>query len=232
MARRAQLAHDASEEPITLLAVSPRPRLTDVRRRQILEAAADVIVARGLPDTRIADIAESVGVSPPLIMYYFESKDELLAEALAHKDRQFFDSVSASIAAGDSPADRLATLIDATCPSNGGTSIDDDYALWIEAWSRARHDEAVASTRRKMDATWRRAVAEVVAEGQAAGQFDAAVHPERFALKITALIDGLAIHVMLGDDDIGPEDMRRICLDAAGSELGFPLELSSSPTQS
>lgn len=207
----------------TLPRVSPRPRLTDVRRSQILEAAAEVIVDRGLAETRVADIAEKVGVSPALIMYYFDSKDGLLGEALAHKDRQFFESVAGSIADGASPAERLTRFIEASCPHTGDGSVDDDYALWIEAWSRARHDRAVASARHVMDANWRRAVAEMVADGQATGDFSSQVDPDQFALKITALIDGLAIQVVLGDDDVGPGEMREICLQVASDELGFHL---------
>lgn len=200
--------------------VSPRPKLTDVRRRQILEAAGHVIAERGLGETRVADIADVIGVSPALVMYYFESKDGLLGEALAHKDRQFFESVSEAMASQASPTERLVTLIRASCPSLGdGASVDEDYVLWMEAWSRSRHDRAVARARHEMDARWRATMADVVREGQAAGEFDADVDPEEFALKITALIDGLAIQVVLGDEDVGPADMLRLCLDVASEDL-------------
>src|SRR5262245_41400513 len=52
------------------------------RHQEILDAAARVITDRGLAETRISDIAEEAGVSPGLILYYFDSKDRLLAEAL------------------------------------------------------------------------------------------------------------------------------------------------------
>jgi AcrR family transcriptional regulator len=43
------------------------------RHQEILDAAARVITDRGLAETRISDIAEEAGVSPGLILYYFES---------------------------------------------------------------------------------------------------------------------------------------------------------------
>jgi len=61
--------------------MSPRRRLSHARRTQILEATAEVIGQRGFSDTRVADIAERAGTSAALILYYFESKDVLLAEA-------------------------------------------------------------------------------------------------------------------------------------------------------
>ncbi len=182
-----------------------------------------VIAQRGLADARVADIAERIDVSPALILYYFESKDVLLGEALAHKDRQFFDSVEAAMVDEPSPVRRLALLIEASCPTGGnGVGIDDEYVLWIEAWARARHDKDLAQARAEMDTRWRTTIADVVAEGQLAGKFDAAVPTDEFALKLAALIDGLAIQVLLGDE-IRPGDMRRMCLDAAAADLGFTL---------
>ena len=56
----------------------------------VLDAAAVVITERGLADTRIQDIAERCDVSPGLILYYFESKDRLLVEALTYANDQFY----------------------------------------------------------------------------------------------------------------------------------------------
>ena len=60
------------------------------RRQEILEAASKVITDRGLAETRIQDIAEACGVSAGLILYYFESKDRLLAEALTLANDRFY----------------------------------------------------------------------------------------------------------------------------------------------
>ena len=45
--------------------MSPRPSIDHIRRPQILAAAAEVIAERGVAATRIADVAERSGVSPP-----------------------------------------------------------------------------------------------------------------------------------------------------------------------
>ncbi|MGZ8581880.1 MAG: helix-turn-helix domain-containing protein, partial [Actinomycetota bacterium] len=60
------------------------------RHQEILEAAARVITDRGLAETRIQDIAERCGVSPGLILYYFESKDRLLVEALTYANDKYY----------------------------------------------------------------------------------------------------------------------------------------------
>ena len=199
--------------------MSPRPKLTDVRRQQILEAAAAVIAERGLADARVADIAGRIGVSPALVLYYFETKDLLLGEALVMKDRQFFEAVTKAMAPESSPWRRLVTLIEESCPTSTGAEIDDEYVLWIEVWSRSRHDTSLAKSRHEMDARWRSAIAEVVIAGQEQGEFDPDVDPVDFALKLSALIDGLAVQVVLNDDDVTPETMSRLCLAFATRSL-------------
>ena len=54
----------------------------DLRREQMLRAAAELIGERGFSETRIADVARRAGASPALVIYYFGTKDQLLTEAL------------------------------------------------------------------------------------------------------------------------------------------------------
>ena len=54
----------------------------DRRREQLLRATIEVIAERGVPATRVADVAEQGGTSPALIIYYFKNKGNLLTEAM------------------------------------------------------------------------------------------------------------------------------------------------------
>jgi len=205
--------------------VSPRQKLTDTRRQQILEAAGQVIAVRGICETRVADIADVLGVSPGLILYYFPSKDRLLGEALAHQDRQFFAELAKRAADLESARDRLVFIIEASCPTASvrKTAIDDEYALWLEMWARARQDPELAEARQRMDHEWRNSIVDIVVEGQRGGEFAATVDASDFAVRLSALIDGMAVQVVLGDPDVGYDRMRRLCLQAAAAELGFAL---------
>ncbi|MEX0946308.1 MAG: TetR/AcrR family transcriptional regulator [Acidimicrobiia bacterium] len=205
--------------------MSPRQKLTDFRRQQILEAAGQVIAVRGICETRVADIAEVLGVSPGLILYYFPSKDRLLGEALAHQDRQFFAEVARRSSDLDTARARLVFIIESSCPTASvrKTAIDDEYALWLEMWARARQDPELAEARQRMDHEWRGSIAEIVVDGQQNGEFSTAVDAGDFAVRLSGLIDGLAVQVVLNDPEVGYERMRRLCLQSAAAELGFAL---------
>jgi AcrR family transcriptional regulator len=69
----------------------------DLRREQMLHAAAELIGERGFSETRIADVARRAGVSPALVIYYFSTKDELLTEALRFSERSSYADVAAEL---------------------------------------------------------------------------------------------------------------------------------------
>jgi AcrR family transcriptional regulator len=200
--------------------LSPRPKVDHLRKPQIVAAAAEVLYERGLFDTRIGDIAERAGTSSPTILYYFESKDRLLEQAVEYADRGFYERLTDGQDRAESPAERLVDLIEQTSLGPGGLN---DYTLWMEIWVRARRDESVRSSYVELDRRQRALIAEIVREGQRGGEFDAAADPDDFAVVLSGLLDGLGVQVTLGQPDVTPERMVDRCLAVASRELGCEL---------
>ena len=195
--------------------MSPRPKTGHVRRPAILKAAAEVIAERGVIGTRIADVAERAGTSAPGVLYWFDTKDELLTEALRFSDEQFYAQLHRELEQLDGPRERLARIVE-LWPADG----DGEVVLWMELWVRALRDPAVNAARAGLDARWREAIAEVVRDGQAAGEFSA-VDPEGFALTLGALMDGFAIQLALRDPGVTPAQVRAHCLALVEERLGL-----------
>ncbi len=194
------------------------------RHQEILDAAARVITDRGLAETRISDIAEQAGVSPGLILYYFESKDRLLAEALTFANDQFYLRTSREIRHMPSARDQLRRLIDLSVPGYlpEYTRLD-EWALWIEVWVRALRDPDMAKDREALDQRWRSQLAEIIRGGQTTGEFSSAEDADELALRLAALIDGLAIQVIMDDSEVTTERMHRTCMEVSSQALGFEL---------
>ncbi len=66
-----------------------RRELPEVRRQQILDAAAQVFLDRGLAQATIADVAEAAGVAKGTVYLYFESKSALLTALRARYTNQW-----------------------------------------------------------------------------------------------------------------------------------------------
>ena len=189
--------------------MSPRPSTAHVRRPAILTAAAEVISERGVQNTRISDVAARAGTSAPGVLYWFPSKDALLAEALTFSDDRFYDSLTGELQGLDSATERLRRLVE-LWPAEG----DGETVLWMELWVRALHDPELAKTRERLDKRWRDAIADVVREGQASGEFGGD-DADDLALLLGAVMDGYAIQLALGDPAVSMDTVRRHCLQLA-----------------
>jgi AcrR family transcriptional regulator len=200
--------------------VSPRPKVDHLRKPQIIAAAAEVLYERGLFDTRIGDIAERAGTSSPTILYYFESKDRLLEEAVEYADRMFYDRLSEGQGRFEHASDKLVHLIEETSRGPGGLG---DYTLWMEIWVRARRDPTVRRSYFRLDRRQRELIADIVREGQRTGEFSEDADPDDFALVLSGILDGLGVQVTLGQPDVSPERMVQRCLGVASAELGCEL---------
>ena len=197
-----------------------RPKLTQKRRTQMLEAAAEVIGERGLCDSRISDIAERAGLSPALVVYYFGSKEKVLTEALAYAEDLFYIEAFRVLTGIEGASEKLVRLIELACPAVERSESDEYWALWVELWSRALRNDEAARKREALDQRWRTTIAEVVREGQRTGEFEPC-DPERFATYLAALMDGLSLQGLLHDSAVSSELINEMCLDAAAQQLGF-----------
>lgn len=189
----------------------PRRRLDAVRRPQILATATELVREKGLWSVRISDVAKRAGLSPTSVVYYFGTKDELFAEAISRADDMFYEPVLEELRQLDSACERLAWLIVRSSTS--------DWMLWIDLWVYARHHPDTAVAQRRFHRRWRQAIEDIVVEGIETGEWTVE-DPSGVAQRLSALTDGLSVHMVLGDADHTPERYVSMTLTAAALELG------------
>ncbi len=196
--------------------MSPRPAIDHVRKPQILEAAGEVIAERGLTATRIADVAERAGTSPAAVLYWFESREQLLTAALIADEEDFAERIGERLGSAGTAAEKLLLLIEATVAESR-------IELWIELWARSLHDPEAARERLRRDDQWRALLVEIVAAGRYNGEFDSDVDPARAAMAIASLMDGLSVQMTLEDPSLTPAGMEEIIVRQAEAAVGAEL---------
>ena len=189
----------------------PRRRLDDVRRPQILATTVELIGERGLWDVRLADVAERAGLSATSVVYYFGSKDQLFAEAITHADDAFYAPLVSRLGRLASGVERIACLFVGSSTS--------DWPLWMDLWVYSRRHPETAAAQRQFHERWRATIADVIRHGCVRGEWTVA-DPDEVALRLSALTDGLAVHMVLGDADHTAERYVAMSLAAAALELG------------
>jgi AcrR family transcriptional regulator len=198
-------------------AVDSKP---DQRRDQMLVAAAVLISERGFSETRIADVADRVGASPALVVYYFGTKDRLLTAALRYSETAFYAAAEKMLAGTRSLRRRLETLVDLTCVPQGTDDVPAAWGLWFDLWAQAFRQPQVEHDRIELDQRWRTLIERVVHDAVEAGEIGS-VDAEEFAVTFSCLLDGLSIQVALKDPVVDPERAFGIAMHFASRELGF-----------
>jgi AcrR family transcriptional regulator len=207
------VSHVARSEQAT----NSRVAHTDRRRSELLEAARQVVLERGMSSTRIADIAEATNVSGGLVHYHFATKDELMAEMLrasSEAERQQLDKIVESTA---SALDRLDRVMRLYAPR---TRTDQSWVLWIEARAAALRAPVMRAILLELERAWLHALERVIRDGVAAGEFTCP-DPAAAAERLDALLDGLMVRVTVHPGMISRKRLLEHIRTAAARELGL-----------
>jgi AcrR family transcriptional regulator len=165
-------------------------RSAEVRLDALLRTAIDVIVERGLANTRTADVAAAAGVSQALVFYHFASKDQLLAQAFAYAAEQDLARLDAVLAGPGTPREKFRKLVKIYAPVARSKS----WAIWIDGWSQALRQPEFEKLSRKLDLRWKEVLTELITAGVADGSFTCP-DPTGAAWRILCLIDGIAVQM-------------------------------------
>ncbi|WP_432181193.1 TetR/AcrR family transcriptional regulator [Streptomyces sp. NBC_00063] len=186
------------------------------RREELLRAAIEQIEARGVAAVRIADVAAALGVSNALVLYHFSTKEQLVSAAFAHAAEGDLAHLRKLLGKRTTALRRLRSAVRWYAPTGQAKG----WRLWIEGWSAALREPALREVTRDLDKQWKAALTEVVAEGVAAGEFHCQ-DPAGAALRLTALLDGLAVQMTAYTGTVSRARMQEWVDDALARELGL-----------
>ncbi|WLW50670.1 TetR/AcrR family transcriptional regulator [Streptomyces sp. YU58] len=197
-----------------------RVRLSVAERRgELLRAAIGQIEARGVAAVRIADVASALGVSNALVLYHFSTKEKLVAAAFTYAAEEDLAHLRKLLARRTTALRRLRSAVRWYAPTGQAKG----WRLWIEGWAAALREPALQEVTRDLDKEWKAALAEVIAEGVAAGEFQCP-DPGGTALRLTALLDGLAVQLTSYPGALSRTRAQEWVDDALARELGLARE--------
>ncbi|MCX3059724.1 TetR/AcrR family transcriptional regulator [Streptomyces beihaiensis] len=155
----------------------------------------EMIAERGLEHLTMAALGRAVGMSSGHLAYHFKSKDELLLRTLEWSEGRLGAERARLLTAAGPAADRLTAYVELYVPDG---HLDPHWLLWLEVWNRSRNaGEDGRDRQAAIEGAWHRDLVALLAEGISRGEFRQ-VDPDRYATRLRALLDGLAIHVAIG----------------------------------
>ncbi|WP_426976162.1 TetR/AcrR family transcriptional regulator [Pseudarthrobacter sp. O4] len=162
------------------------------RRVEVLEATLKKIREKGMTAMRITDVASAMDVSPALIIYHFETKENLLVEALKHAAERDLLKLHRIMRETTSPAARLMAALDWYAPTGPARG----WQVWVDGWSAAMRDMTLSKVFSDLQDQWTDVIARVIDEGVAEGVFHTDDAHDA-ATRITSLLDGLAVRMLV-----------------------------------
>lgn len=165
------------------------------RRQTILDAAFDYFARAGYHGASLRDIAGAAGVSYPGLRHHFATKDALLLAVLAQREER-----AAALLERDDTLpvlDRLVALLEANTAQRGLAQL---FARVASEASDADHPAHVYFVERY--ARIRSHLVRGLRADALAGRIDAATDPERAAVALIALADGLQTQWLLDPSSV------------------------------
>jgi AcrR family transcriptional regulator len=93
---------------------APAVRKGDIRERQILDAAEELLATRGYADMTVTDIAEAVGMTRGALYFYFASKQDVLTALVARTVNALQEKSGAALADSAPVEEVIATALERT----------------------------------------------------------------------------------------------------------------------
>ena len=167
-------------------------RRPEERPNELLDAALRIFAERGYGNTRLEDIAAAVGVTKGTIYHYFETKEDLLRQAIEHNHERVFLPLEKGIRERKGP---VSTTIRLFLRRAFGGNMDQTRQSVLTLLVQGVAREVPHVYQRWLEAGPARAwqlLAELIEEGKASGEFRKDVDSE-VAARVT--ISGLILQL-------------------------------------
>lgn len=173
------------------------------RRTDIVRSAKLLFAERGYTETRMADIADEVGITKGLLYWYFESKEALIAEILVDLRERLRFVQHLAVADLDDPLARLYV----------GTIATVRYVLRhyrLYSWTALGPDALLTSVATESGSVHATDTAATIAEGQRRGIIHDDTSPQDLALSTAGIVDRICFLADRGTLSTSAADAPRL----------------------
>ncbi len=187
-----------------------RGRPSTLDRTATLDAAWRVIAERGVDRTRYTDVARESGTPVSTLQNAFGSLQSLLVAAVEYasqRDDQFLDTIPTREEA--TATARLEVFAGGSLGYGFGAEA---YLVWLELWRAAARDSELSEHAHTAYDRWWEIAQSIVEQGQEEGSFTTALPARDLAIALVAVLDGLALALLLPATRRDPELADRIAL--------------------
>jgi AcrR family transcriptional regulator len=175
------------------------PEYLEIRRQQILDAAAACFAKRGFHQTTMQDICKEADLSPGAVYRYFRSKEEIIEGMGEHRQRENAARVDQAMSKGRT-TEAFDELMRVFFIDREEDEFIDYCALTVEFVSEAPRNDRVRQSLKRTSAAVRDQLSELVRKSQARGDIDSSLEPDAVARVMIALYHGFLVQKLIDPD--------------------------------
>jgi AcrR family transcriptional regulator len=188
------------------------------RRTAVLRAAIECMATSGYDSLRLRDVAKAAGVSVGLLQHYFETRDELVAQAFRQASEDLLSDWAAAQAVESGPWERLDALVSQLA---GRGDLRRHSLVWVQFAIAAARQPSMREGFRDIYNKWYGLVQVALEDGVAAGIFQPILPVQDVVEMILSHIDGCELNIASGAEAMTGERMRALTLRLAAALLDY-----------
>ncbi len=161
----------------------------------------------GVGGLTVREVAKEAGFTTGALTHYFRSKDQVLIEASEYSAKLVRPRMERK-ARGSDTLSALKGVVEEALPITA--AVRGYWRIWFGFWERAAYNPVVAKVMRARYDEWRGRLAVLISRAQTEGAAPATFDADLAAQELVALVDGIAIQVLLGTGRIPAARQREI----------------------
>ncbi|MDX5479767.1 TetR family transcriptional regulator [Fontibacter flavus] len=180
--------------------------ISDLRKKEIVQAFYKTAINEGLENTSIAKIAKSLNIQPSLIVHYYKTKDDLVTALIDHCLELYLKIFEKSYTDHKNPSEVLHALINRMFSKDWNELFDD--GVYYSAYAMVFREPEIRDKFLKIHKTLREKFSTLLKECQDEGIIEIE-HAGQSANLIFSLLDGTYFYInMLTTDKEQKEHLK------------------------
>jgi AcrR family transcriptional regulator len=163
---------------------------TELKKIKILNATFNIIYKKGIAGLTMRDVSEEAGINQALVHYYFNDKENLLAEFIQALLKRFVYNIEKRYRASDPPHKKLDSYFDAS--KDFVENQEELFVVLIDIWSFCFRDPALKENYAKVNQRLTEVMQNTLQEGKETDRFQP-VDEETLATLFVAFMMGIGM---------------------------------------
>ena len=190
----------------------PLTPISDIRRRDLILAAQEVLETQGVTGATLERVAEKAGASKGIVLHYFKNKQQLFIDVMRFANANLRIEVVRRMSQAKSPSDRLWAIVTANFSSAFFTAARSQswLALCAEVPREIEFKRLQVVIHARMHSNLVSALKHLLPKDEAS----------EFALCLSSLIDGLWLRIAINPATISRSLALNVMRGAISDRLG------------